>query len=81
MSLNCPCTAKCTCTYEPTPAPKTVIQNISDRSDILSQSIVVPRESKVLARKTIADNAKNAEDCRRLLEMLGVLELDTLPEP
>lgn len=57
-----------------------VIQNISDRSAILDRPIVVPRESKLLARRTIANLARDREECHRLLDMLGLLDLDTLPE-
>ena len=80
-ALNCPCTGKCTCTWELNQPAKTTIQNIADRSDLLRQAILVPRDSKLLARKTIADRATDADDCRRLLDMLGVLDLETLPEP
>lgn len=54
---------------------------LSDAAHILNESVTVPRENKLLARKTIADNAKDAEDCRMLLEALGLLDLDTLQEP
>lgn len=82
MSINCPCTNQCTCTWGyHDDKPKTTMQNISDRSDLLQQSIAVPRDSKLLARKTVADHAKNADDCRMLLEVLGLMDLETLPEP
>lgn len=60
---------------------KGVPQSISDRAAILERPAVVPRESKLLARKTIADVAANASECRELLDMLGLLDLDTLQEP
>lgn len=55
--------------------------NLSDNSHILEERIAVPREHKLLARKTIADRAESPEDCKRLLDMLGLLDLDTLQEP
>lgn len=82
MSLNCPCTSQCTCTWGyHDDKPATTIQNIADKSDLLNQAIVVPRESKLLARKTVADRARDADDCRVLLEALGLMDLETLPEP
>lgn len=65
------------------PSSKTdgVPQSLADMGSILDGSVAVPRENKLLARKTVADRAKNAEDCRGLLEALGLLDLDTLQEP
>jgi hypothetical protein len=58
-----------------------VPQSLADMGTILSGSVVVPRENKLLARKTVADRANDAEDCKGLLEALGLLDLDTLQEP
>lgn len=62
-------------------ADRGVPQSLSDYASILEGPILVPRENKLLARKTIADRATSPEDCRELLAALGVLDLNTLPEP
>lgn len=57
-----------------------VSQNIFDGVGILNAPVVVPRESKVLARRAVASAARDADDCRELLDALGLLDIDTLPE-
>jgi hypothetical protein len=68
-------------TLDSQPARPALVMQISDNASLLETATVVPRESKILARKTIAEAAKSPEDCREMLKMLGIYDLDTLAEP